>query len=393
MSEMRDKIAARLRAAREATGLTQTQVARLMDMHRPTVSEIEAGRRGVTSEELYGFAQAYGVSVSELLEGSLLEEVESVLFRREDLAGPETRMAIHRFAERCRSEAELEAMLGIVRGAVERPKYSPRMSRTPREAVEQGEDLATRERARLGLGEEPVRNLVELLERQGLRVGPLQGVADEGLDGVYFEARTLGPCVAINVDRDPWTGFRTAFTVAHEYLHWLLDDTRGEPVRQERFTTDLREVRANAFAAALLMPREGIYRYFNGIGLIGANGRIEALRPPDVVRAMDYFGVSRAALLNRLRDLKLLAQRTWAELRRQEFSVLSVASTLGLRLRMEYNLDVYFSDLVVRAWSKGLVTSGRAADLLGLEVDEFRQRMAEMGVELATDVELILGGA
>jgi len=32
-------------------------------MHRPTISEIEAGRRKVSAEELVIFAQLYGVSV------------------------------------------------------------------------------------------------------------------------------------------------------------------------------------------------------------------------------------------------------------------------------------------------------------------------------------------
>ncbi|MGH9352995.1 MAG: helix-turn-helix domain-containing protein [Terriglobia bacterium] len=59
----REQIAARLRTAREAAGLSQGQVARLLKWHRPTVSEIEAGRRRVAGEELAQFASLYGVSV------------------------------------------------------------------------------------------------------------------------------------------------------------------------------------------------------------------------------------------------------------------------------------------------------------------------------------------
>lgn len=62
--ELRLATAARLRAAREQAGLSQGQAARLMDMQRPTVSEIEAGRRRVAAEELSTFARIYGVSVS-----------------------------------------------------------------------------------------------------------------------------------------------------------------------------------------------------------------------------------------------------------------------------------------------------------------------------------------
>jgi transcriptional regulator with XRE-family HTH domain len=54
-------IGARMRAAREAAGLSQGQVARKLKMHRPTISEIEAGRRTLSAEELPVFAKLYGV--------------------------------------------------------------------------------------------------------------------------------------------------------------------------------------------------------------------------------------------------------------------------------------------------------------------------------------------
>lgn len=59
----REQIANRLRTAREAAGLSQGQVAKLLDYHRPTISEVEAGRRKVSGEELTRFASLYSVSV------------------------------------------------------------------------------------------------------------------------------------------------------------------------------------------------------------------------------------------------------------------------------------------------------------------------------------------
>ena len=66
MSEREKKrkaIASRLRLSREMAGLTQGQVAKSLDWHRPTVSEIEAGRRRVSAEELATLADMYGVNV------------------------------------------------------------------------------------------------------------------------------------------------------------------------------------------------------------------------------------------------------------------------------------------------------------------------------------------
>ena len=63
-NEARRAIAIRLRAAREQAGLSQGQVAKIMGYKRPTISEMEAGRRRVSAEELAQLAKIYGVSVS-----------------------------------------------------------------------------------------------------------------------------------------------------------------------------------------------------------------------------------------------------------------------------------------------------------------------------------------
>ena len=60
-------IASRLREARKMAGISQGQVAKLLEMHRPTISEIEAGNRRVSAEELSKFAEMYDVTVSWLL--------------------------------------------------------------------------------------------------------------------------------------------------------------------------------------------------------------------------------------------------------------------------------------------------------------------------------------
>ena len=67
-------------------GLTQGQVAKLSGWHRPTVSEIEAGRRRVSAEELSGLAELYGVDVPWVLGG---EEEASPTSARAKLAARE----------------------------------------------------------------------------------------------------------------------------------------------------------------------------------------------------------------------------------------------------------------------------------------------------------------
>jgi len=60
-------IRTRLRAAREAAGLSQGQVAKLMNMHRPTISEMEAGNRRISADEVAKLADLYDTKVAWLL--------------------------------------------------------------------------------------------------------------------------------------------------------------------------------------------------------------------------------------------------------------------------------------------------------------------------------------
>lgn len=65
----RTAIASRLKTARDHAGLSQGQAASILKMHRPTISEIEAGRRKLSAEELAEFAKLYDVDIDWLARG------------------------------------------------------------------------------------------------------------------------------------------------------------------------------------------------------------------------------------------------------------------------------------------------------------------------------------
>ena len=66
-NERRAIIASRIREARRAAGLSQGQVAKLLGLQRPSISEIEAGNRRVSGDEIIQLAQLFDVSPEWLL--------------------------------------------------------------------------------------------------------------------------------------------------------------------------------------------------------------------------------------------------------------------------------------------------------------------------------------
>lgn len=57
----------RLKKARIASGINQADAAKKLEMSRPTLSAIEAGKRQVLASEILKFAELYNVSVLSLM--------------------------------------------------------------------------------------------------------------------------------------------------------------------------------------------------------------------------------------------------------------------------------------------------------------------------------------
>lgn len=82
----REQIAERLKEARVMSGLSQENAAKILQIQRPAISEIESGKRKVSAEEIIQFAKLYKVSTSWLL---LKEENETVLDEQMKVAARE----------------------------------------------------------------------------------------------------------------------------------------------------------------------------------------------------------------------------------------------------------------------------------------------------------------
>ena len=72
----------RLKEAREYLGLTQEEVAKLIGVSRVIITNIEAGTRKVSAEELSKFSKIYGWSMEELMEGEKVETETFQMFTR-----------------------------------------------------------------------------------------------------------------------------------------------------------------------------------------------------------------------------------------------------------------------------------------------------------------------
>ncbi|MCL5291480.1 MAG: XRE family transcriptional regulator [Actinobacteria bacterium] len=288
-----------LEKARKAIGLSQEEVSRQLGIPRPAVSLIEVGKRSVSSLELDAFARFYHRNTSYFLRPkSERPSGEALLLRAQELSEAE-KPAILDFIAFCEKYAALEEIVLGKKQPDRIVSYQPSPSTNTLELIKEGERVARLERARLGLGRAPVRNMLELVENQGVKVITRE-MKDRAISGCFYFSEECGPCIMLN-SKDP--RMRIAFSAAHEFCHYLLDYGMAGYICAETLTNNQPfEIRANAFAAAFLMPKEGIEEFLTERGIRKGS----ELPIVVIIHAQHYFGVSFEALLYRLQNTKWL---------------------------------------------------------------------------------------
>lgn len=339
----------RIRQAREACAMTQDDVAEKLGVSRPIVVQIEQGKRSVSGLELQKLAYLFARDIREFFADEFAEDdVLHVLFRsHEDVGDDAVKQALRDCIALGHELTNLEELLGISRASVTVATYSFSMPRSRWEAIQVGEQVAREERRRLGLGSAPLGDIVTILESQGIRTGTV--LLPEVVSGLMVSHPKVGLFVVINGNHP---SVRQRFSWCHEYSHVLLDKESKGLISKETDRDDLREVRANSFAANFLLPEDGVRQFIASLGK-GASSRLHAdifdeagvvpidsrtepgtqeIQLYDIVQLAQTYGVSVPSTLYRLRNLKLLSER--------EFDRLKTLDGQGRSHRIQQLLDL-----------------------------------------------------
>lgn len=330
----------RLRQLRESRGYTQEDVAAVLGISRSAVVQLEAGNRNLDSVELMTLASEFGIDPKQLFEEKFdaVQDSVTALFRSDtELAtSKELTHAVSQWSNLCRQFTVLERLVGADRKNVSPAQYDLVAPKSKWEAIQQGGLIADYERNRLRLGSSPLLELPEVIESQGVRVGHLP--LDDTISGLFLADQENGLAILVNSKQSET---RQLFSFAHEYGHLLFDRRIKGNVSRYADREQLNEVRANSFAATLLLPEQGVKEFLSSAGksrdlplfqeiydeegvAVKAQRRESsgpiALQFYDVVHLAFYFGVSYESALWRLKALKLISEDERANLAAQNES-------------------------------------------------------------------------
>ncbi len=282
----------RLKRAREEINLSQGAFAKSLGLSSEYISLLESGKRTPSFETLVKIAGFLNRNVSYFFEDR--RPAFEVLFDRAE-ADERIRKDLLKFKASCERYLELEEQTG--RRLDLAPQY-PRIS---------AERLAEEERRRLGLGNEPIRDVLNLCEANGLRIVRQTLPEESRIAGIFVFDEERKAAFAL-IDANEPSGFQT-LVAAHLYGHYLMDRDESPIVDDPDVVVEEyvslyppREQFAQTFASRFLVPPDKLRE------LVEKDFRSKSLSFDDVLFLKRYFGVSTRAMLRTLRGRGILPE-------------------------------------------------------------------------------------
>lgn len=336
----------RLKGARTAQGLSLRDLAGRVGVSAQTLSNYERGEIMPGSTVLITIARALQVKVEFFFRPVTIALADLEFRKKNALQAKEQRSIIGRIQDWLERYAQVENLF---------PHRSedPFLAAPKRKASgDEVEDVAMDLRNKWNLGLAPIENMTALLEEHGVRVFLLNETPDS-FDACTF--RTNGRCGIVAQAELP--GDRLRFNLAHELGH-LIIDTPEEGDKRTREKPTMR------FAGALLVPREVAFRELGQ--------KRHHLNIDELYLLKRKYGLSMSAWIYRAKDLEiitpLVAQRLFMLFRQRGWLAREPGEPYPAEPR-----PTLMRQMVLRAHAESIISESKAAELMGLNLNQFRQ--------------------
>ena len=266
-----------LTLAREARGLTQTQLAKSAGIAQGTVSKIEHGVRPLSDDDVAKFSQALEYPPEFFYRSGARYGQGTVCHHRKRQSMPVQKLRQIHASMNVMRMATGELLQGVEINAAHE---FPRMELDDYDSPEQIAQLA-RQTWQLPLG--PIKSMIAVVESAGGVVVPSDFGTDK-LDAISQRPPGQPPFFFVS---ETAPGDRLRFNLAHELGHIIMHTT---PAPEQ-------EAEANAFAAEFLMPAREI------------KPQLKNLTMAKLADLKRHWGVAMQALIMRAYDLKMITER------------------------------------------------------------------------------------
>ena len=338
----------RLRQARLMRGLSLEKLSQSLSptVTRQAINKYEKGQMKPDSRMLIALAGALDVKIDYFFRPFTVE-VDKVEFRK--MPGFTEKMAA---AVKERVREELERYLEIEQLSDSSINFT--LPRKNVKTIEEAKAFALEIRNLLGLGNDGISNVIEVLEDNGIKV--IEIPEDNNFDGLSGYANGNIPLIVVNGN---FSSERKRYTALHELGHLLLNTPADMPAKTV-------ENICNIFASEMLLPSNVLTTK------MGSNRHdISLSELTDIQR---QFGISVDDIMLSLREQGVITDRRYAGFQKKK-STMPDFRALVEKSRMELERSGRFARMVYRALADEAITFSKAAVLLNTSVDNIKSNL------------------
>ncbi|MCB0517309.1 MAG: ImmA/IrrE family metallo-endopeptidase [Lewinellaceae bacterium] len=341
---------ARLKSARLMNGMSIQDLVNRLDnsISKQAISRYENGIMQPSGENLSLLCKALKVKPDYFERESSVELKELSYRKLKRLSAKEQERVREVAIDHLERYLELENLMG----ESSPPKIS--LEQYEVKTFEDVERAAEDFRAKMGFGDDPLLNLVERLEEEGIKVVEIK--ADPDFSGFATVMNGEFPVVVLNVHPDIPLD-RKRFTLAHELGHLLL-----KPIGLDE------EKACNRFSGAMLIPQNRMREE-----LLEKRHNIHV---KELMLLKQQYGMSMQAILYRAKDLGIITDYLFTQQMR-------FFSQMGMRKQEPGVIpgeehSHRFLQLLLRGIAEEIISTSKAAALYNMKLADFMDELTKL---------------
>ena len=310
------------------------------EVSKPNISKYEAGKMMPSSKVHIALAKALGMDFDYFFRPVKVQITRPADYRKKAKLSKGDEYAINEeVKDKAERYLEIEDTLGITMS------FDYDLSDIVVSTRQDVKRVVARIREDWHLGLGPISNIIDLLESHGLRVIEIE--APDAFDGMCIFVGEKKPVLVLNKH---YTVERKRFNTLHEFGHSVMRMDDGLSQKEK-------ESLCHYFAGEMLLSSEVLHQVFGA--------RINKVFLNEIGHLQTQFGISIDAIFHRLKDEGIMSDVFYREF--------CIKKNMSQKLKTWANTSTYlgeetsyrFSRMVYRALAEGLISEGKANEILG----------------------------
>jgi Zn-dependent peptidase ImmA (M78 family) len=223
--------------------------------------------------------------------------------------------------------------------------------------IDDVENLAIQLREKWNIGNDPISNVIALLESNEIKVIEIDDDKENSFDGLSSFVNDKFPAIVVNKN---YGIERKRFTLFHELGHLLLDINN-------KFTDKEQEKICDRFAGAVLLPKNLL------LSEIGENRKQISLT--EFINFQKQFGISISAIMYRLVDLEVIPKSKIRSFYIKQNSNQELKEFVNKNRFLNDEKSERYKRLVYKALSQEIISISKASALLGSNVQSIQEKL------------------